>query len=297
MNRSDVKIGSYYHIEFFSGWADKIGAYKIVGYVSTDMVAVATSGYDLFKEWFDKYGYSEDKYKAYIDNDTLIYSAVAIDSTDPLLEGQSVYLPSTLIAFDKSYEMVKGYKIKYNLTSSPRIFKTEKARNDFKTTSKKIAIDGLKSTDEFMTDDITVEVDESMVLTTQSEIDKRESLRESIKFENNNALKQIKMNQEMAEKRLFLTALANLESEKDHRAAVENMNRFLNDLKKTQSNLRTQTEVVGKMSDVLIGVIAELMTQDPNIFDGIPGLPANYTSENVYRAIYKSVEAELRNAT
>lgn len=296
MNRSDVKIGSYYHIEFSSGWADKSGSYKIVGYVSTDLVAVATSGYDLFKEWFENYGYSEDKYKAYIDNDTLIYSAIAIDSTDPLLEGGPVYLPSTIIAFDDSYEMVKGYKIKYSLTSSPRIFKTEKARNDFKTTSKKIAIDGLKSTDEFMADDVTVEVDESMVLTTQSEIDKREESRDAIKFENNNALKQIKMNREMAEQRLFLTALSNLESEKNYKEAVENMNRFLNDLKKTQSNLRSQTEVVSKMSDVLVGVISEIMVQNPNAFDGIPGLPVNYTSENVYRAIYKSVEAELKNS-
>ena len=174
MNKSDVKIGNYYQFTFLPNWSDFDGAYRITGYASPDVVTAINDGKSLFSVFFEELGYDIDLYNAYIEDSTLVFVATKLVTTDPIetsidADEETVYIPCTLVKFDESYEYVKGNRLTYTFTSSPRIFKNEKALNDYKTLTKSIVKEAINKTTEFSVDTISVDVSDNEVLTTNSE--------------------------------------------------------------------------------------------------------------------------------
>lgn len=294
MTKNDVVIGNYYYFKFLNTWSsDFSGSYKVTGFVSPDIVDSLNSSNNLFKIFFEDYGLDSDSYDGYIDKNTLVFVATRLVTTDPIeesTEDATVYIPYTLVDFSNSYAYLKANRFIYSITSSPRILDTELKINNFKTESKKIIRDAIKSTSEFVVDDLSFEINETEALVTQSEYDNFEENREKIYNDQQNALIQSNVNRETAERRLYTTTA---EMNSAYKKYVDQLNNITKQLENIQAvadaNDRINTtlnNVVAKIKDIL----AYVMTINPTAFDSVSNLPANYTAEQLYNRLVEIVE-------
>jgi len=159
MTQTDVKIDEFYYFEFFDEWGNLNGSYKITGYASPDVITSIDESKSLYKLYFEKYGFDNDMYNKYIDKSTLVFIATKLISTDPIETSIAddeimVYIPSTLLKYNKSYSYIKGYRTNYNFVSNPRIHDSLMKLNDFEKESKLIIKEALRQTSEFVIDNL-----------------------------------------------------------------------------------------------------------------------------------------------
>lgn len=298
MNRNDIVIGSYYYFVFSNNWPEANGMYRVNGYASPDVVSMMDQSQDLHKEWFENYGYESSMYDKYIDKNTLIYVCTKITSASPLTEDteKNLYIPTSLISFQDSYNMVEGYKLRYLITTNPRIFNSEKARNEFKSESKKTVIESINESKEFVADVLDVEMDEIKVLTTASEVEERE--KEALKISDLTlmAKQQYESNKEASERQLYLSTKAAEAAERRYNDAKSLVDVSASDYASALNNIQNKLEGIKRIEGYIINSIAELMSRSPGIFDSTPGLPSTYTAETVYSTIYNRVTTDARES-
>lgn len=294
MNKSDVKIGNYYQFTFLPNWSNFDGAYRITGYASPDVVTAINDGKSLFSVFFEELGYDIELYNAYIEDSTLIFVATKLVTTDPIetsidVNEETVYIPCTLVKFDESYEYVKGNRLTYTFTSSPRVFKNEKTLNDYKTLTKSIVKEAINKTTEFSVDTISVDVSDNEVLTTNSEYNEFLSKREKKEVASKLAEIQWRSNQESAERRLYQTTLDAESSKQKYEERFDSLASKIDEANKIVQNNIDQRNYLDKIKNYIIEVIGDIMVRQPTAFDGLPGLPNGYSSTQVWNVLYSMV--------
>lgn len=294
MNKSDVKIGNYYQFNFLPNWSSLDGAYKVTGYASPEVVTVINDGKGLFTTFFEEMGYDVDLYNAYIDESTLVYVATKLITTDPIEESIddkeiTVYIPCTLVRFEESYEYVKGSRLSYSFKTDPRIFKNERLLNEYKTKTRAIIKEAVTKTTEFAADYISVDVMDSEILTTNSQYNDFLKAREEKETASKLAELQWKTNQESAERRLYQATLDSESAKEKYDNRFNQLAAKIDEANKIVQNNIDQRNYLNRIKDYVIDVIADIMVRQPNAFDGIQGLPSDYTATQVYNQIYNIV--------
>lgn len=294
MNKSDVKIGNYYQFTFLPIWAVFDGAYKVTGYVSPEIVSAINDGRSIYSIFFEELGLNAELYNSYIEESTLVYVATKLITTDPIEESindeeVTVYIPSTLVRFEESYEYIKGNRVSYSFSTNPRIFKNEKALNDYKTKAKSIVKEALGKTSEFSVDSISVEVFDNEVLTTNNEYNSFLKSREEKEVAAKIAEIQWRSNQESADRKLYKATLDAEAAKVNYEGRFDQLAAKIDEANKIVQNNIDQRNYLNKIKDYIIEVIGDIMIRQPTAFDGIPGLPTGYTATQVYNAIYSLV--------
>jgi len=296
MNKSDVKIGNYYQFTFLPNWSSLNGAYKVTGYASPEVVTAINDGTSIFSMFFDNFGYDADLYNAYIEDSTLVFIATKLVTTDPIEESiddeeTTVYIPSTLVKFEESYEYVKGNRVSYSFSTDPRIFKNEKALNDYKTKAKSIIKEAINKTSEFSVDSISVEVGDQEVLTTTSDYNSFLKKREDKEVAAKIAELQWRSNQESADRRLYQATLDAEKAKTNYENRFDQLASKIDEANIIVQNNQDQRNYLNRIKEYIIGVIGDIMVRQPTAFDGIQGLQNGYNSTQVYNAIYALVSS------
>lgn len=295
MNRTDIKIGNYYHFKFSDEWAsDFDGAYKIKGYSSPDLVTSLSGGQSLYSLMFEPYDIDPDKYYSFIDNSTLIFIATKLVTTDPIEEedNSTVYIPCSILVYTDSYEYVKANRMTYEFVSSPRIFNTELDRNNFETESRNIVKKAILGSSEFKIDDIAVTVSDTEVLTTQSDYDSFLIKRKEENDKSTTAALQNKRNLEATERRLYETTLGMETSKANYETRYNELTTKINEANKIVQTNTEQKEVLNNIKTYIVDVIADILIRTPTAFDSVPGYVTGNTAEQIYNLIYNSVTSE-----
>lgn len=296
MTQTDVKIGEYYHFEFLDEWGDLTGSYKITGYVSPDVLISIDESKSIYKLYFEKYGFDVEKYNKYVDKSTLVFIATRLISTDPIelaiSDEATVYIPVTLVKFNKSYAFVKGYRTTYSFSSEPRIHNSLLDLNSFEKNSKVVIKDSLKQTSEFIADTLSVSSSSVEVLTTKSEYDK--FLEKKDKYYNDLQLSEIqrKSNIETAERRLYESTIDMETSKEKYEKRYSDLTTSIDESNKIITSNIEQSNKLSLIKQRIIDTIADIMIRQPTAFDGVAGLSGEYTAEQVYNQIYNLVSSE-----
>lgn len=294
MTASDVKIGNYYSFAFLGNWSSFDGAYKITGYASPDIVTSINDGKSIFTIFFEELGYDIDLYNSYIEDSTLVYVATKLVTTDPIEESikdteSIVYIPSTLIKFSESYEYMKANRLTYSFSTEPRLFKNDKALNDYKTSAKNLIKEAINKISEFSVDKISIDVSDNEVLSTQSEYDTFVAAKEEKDKATRMSELQWRANQESAERQLYSSTLEAENAKANYLSRYESLATKIDEANKIVQNNKDQRNYLNKIKEYIVEVIGDIMVRQPTAFDGINGLPTNYSASQVYQAIYNIV--------
>lgn len=296
MTKSDVIIGNYYYFKFLNTWSsDFSGSYKVTGFVSPDIVDSLNSSNNLFKIFFDNYGLDSDSYNGYIDRNTTVFIATRLVTTDPIEESTEdtmIYIPCTLVDFSNSYAYLKANRFIYSITSSPRILDTELKINNFKTESKKIIRDAIKTTSEFVADDLSFDITETKTLVTQSEYNSFEESRDKIYSDQQNALIQSNVNRETAERKLYTTTAEMKSAYNKYVGQLDNITKQLENIQTIADNNDRINNILNNVVAKIKDLLAYVMTINPTAFDSVSNLPANYTAEQLYNRLVEIVESK-----
>ena len=296
MTASDVKIGNYYSFAFLGNWSSFDGAYKITGYASPDVVTSINDGKSIFTIFFEELGYDIDLYNSYIEDSTLVYVATKLVTTDPIEESikdteSVVYIPSTLIKFSESYEYMKANRLMYSFSTEPRLFKNDKALNDYKTSAKSLIKEAINKISEFSVDKISIDVSDNEVLSTQSEYDTFVAAKEEKDKATRMSELQWRANQESAERQLYNSTLEAENAKTNYLNRYESLATKIDEANKIVQNNKDQRNYLNKIKEYIVEVIGDIMVRQPTAFDGISGLPTNYSATQVFQKIYELVSA------
>ena len=296
MTASDVKIGNYYSFAFLGNWSSFDGAYKITGYASPDIVTSINDGKSIFTIFFEELGYDIDLYNSYIEDSTLVYVATKLVTTDPIEESikdteSVVYIPSTLIKFSESYEYMKANRLIYSFSTEPRLFKNDKALNDYKTSAKSLIKEAINKISEFSVDKISIDVSDNEVLSTQSEYDAFVAAKEEKDKATRMSELQWRANQESAERQLYNSTLEAENAKTNYLNRYESLATKIDEANKIVQNNKDQRNNLNKIKEYIVEVIGDIMVRQPTAFDGISGLPTNYSATQVFQKIYELVSA------
>lgn len=293
MNKSDIKIGNYYHFKFSDEWSELNGSYKIKGYSSPDVVSSLSGGQSLYSLMFEPYDIDSEKYYSFIDDSTLIFIATKLVTTDPIEEedNSTVYIPSTILVYNESYEYTKANRMTYEFTSSPRIFESDLDRNDYETKSRNIVKKAILNTNEFKVDDFSVSVTDSEVLTTLSEYNEYNDKKEEENNKSTTAALQTKQNREAAERKLYESTLNMESSKKLYETRYAELTDKINEANKIAQSNSEQKDILNNIKSYIIDVIADILIRTPTAFDGVTGYVSGNTAEQIYNLIYNSVSS------
>lgn len=293
MNKSDIKIGNYYYFKFSDEWIELNGSYKIRGYSSPDVVSSLSGGQSLYSLMFEPYDIDSEQYYSFIDDSTLIFIATKLVTTDPIEEedDSTVYIPSTILVYNESYEYTKANRMTYEFTSSPRIFESELDKNDYKTKSRNIVKKAISGTNEFRVDDFSVSVTESGVLTTLAEYNKYNDKKEEENNKSTTAAIQTKQNREAAERKLYEATLDMETSKLLYETRYAELTDKINEANKIAQSNSEQKDVLNNIKTYIIDVIADILIRTPTAFDGVTGYVSGNTAEQIYNLIYNSVSS------
>ena len=208
MNKDNVEVGKKYHIEFLGNWSDFDGDYQISSIVSPDAVIAISPDKSIRSIYFTDIGLDEDMYSMYIKPSTLVYTAYAITSKNPVkVDNDSIekilYLPSSLINYDKSYLYLDGVQLKFSVTTGVKYFDSLTNLEKFINTEKVDVKNMFDKNYNFSGETIGVLVDQIEALTTKAEIDNVNIAKAKIKDAADKAKRQYQMNIEASERNLY----------------------------------------------------------------------------------------------
>ena len=161
------------------------GGYKsnirIIGKTNIDNVVSNTEdNYNIYKTYFEPVGLGLTSYYSAIKNDTTIYIGLVVDSLEPYsYTEEKVFIPETLIDFNKSEEYIKVSKINYNIYPIVRKFSTETDRDSFIAKTRQELLNRIKGLVEFSNLDIEVNSDYADLYITKEDYEVLNTARET----------------------------------------------------------------------------------------------------------------------
>lgn len=204
---TDLKVQSYYHVALSSPWTDLDCDVKVTGITSISTLSELDPSYDIKAKYFNAYSLSISKYLLLITNSTVIYACRKIKSYDPIKIGEkstdTIYIPASLIDFTKTYQFQEAKKYNFLVNTGMKKFDTVLDENDFFEDATNKLIKAINDIDEFVADNLNIQVSSTDVLTTDSVLDDIKAQQTELINRRDLALKQSKDNQEAAERNLY----------------------------------------------------------------------------------------------
>lgn len=204
---TDLKVQSYYHVALSSPWTDLDCDVKVTGITSISTLSELDPSYDIKAKYFTAYSLSISKYLLLVTNSTVIYVCRKIKSYDPIKIGEkstdTIYIPASLIDFTKTYQFQEAKKYNFLVNTGMKKFDTVLDENDFFETATNELIEAINNIDEFVADNLDIQVSSTDVLTTESVLDDIKTQQTELINRRDLALKQSKDNQEAAERNLY----------------------------------------------------------------------------------------------
>lgn len=176
-----LEYGKSYAIYLNSLYGGYKSNIRIIGKTNIDNVISNTEDdYNIYKTYFEPVGLGLTSYYSAIKNDTTIYIGLVVDSLEPYsYTEEKVFIPETLIDFDKSEEYIKVSKLNYNIYPIVRKFSTETDRDAFIAKSRQELLNRIKGLIEFSNLDIEVEADYADLYITKEDYEVINTAREN----------------------------------------------------------------------------------------------------------------------
>ena len=177
-----LEYGKSYAIYLNSLYGGYKSNVRIIGKTNIDnVVSNNADDYNIYKTYFEPVGLGLTSYYSAIKPETTIYIGLVVDSLEPYsYTEEKVFIPESLIDFDKSEEYIKVSKISFNIYPIVRKFSTEIDRDEFIAKTKTELLNRVKSLIEFSNLDTEVESDYSDLYITKEEYDVIDTARESV---------------------------------------------------------------------------------------------------------------------
>ena len=177
-----LEYGKSYAIYLNSLYGGYKSNVRIIGKTNIDnVVSNNNDDYNIYKTYFEPIGLGLTSYYSAVKPETTIYIGLVVDSLEPYsYTEEKVFIPESLIDFDKSEEYIKVSKINFNIFPIVRKFSTETDRDEFITKTKSELLNRVKGLIEFSNLDTEVESDYSDLYVTKEEYDVLDTARESI---------------------------------------------------------------------------------------------------------------------
>ena len=177
-----LEYGKSYAIYLNSLYGGYKSNIRIIGKTNIDnVVSNNDDDYNIYKTYFEPVGLGLNSYYSAIKPETTIYIGLVVDSLEPYsYTEEKVFIPKSLIDFNKSEEYIKVSKISFNIYPIVRKFSTEIDRDEFITKTKSELLNRVKSLIEFSNLDTEVESDYSDLYITKEEYDVLDAARESV---------------------------------------------------------------------------------------------------------------------
>ena len=169
-----LEYGKSYAIYLNSLYGGYKSNVRIIGKTNIDnVVSNNNDDYNIYKTSYSSFVI----YKP----ETTIYIGLVVDSLEPYsYTEEKVFIPESLIDFDKSEEYIKVSKISFNIYPIVRKFSTEIDRDEFIAKTKSELLNRIKGLIEFSNLDTEVESDYSDLYITKEEYDVLDTARKSV---------------------------------------------------------------------------------------------------------------------
>ena len=177
-----LEYGKSYAIYLNSLYGGYKSNVRIIGKTNIDnVVSNNDDDYNIYKTYFEPVGLGINSYYSDIKLETTIYIGLVVDSLEPYsYTEEKVFIPKSLIDFNKSEEYIKVSKISFNIYPIVRKFSTEIDRDEYIAKTKSELLNRIKSLIEFSNLDTEVESDYSDLYITKEEYDVLDAARESV---------------------------------------------------------------------------------------------------------------------
>ena len=177
-----LEYGKSYAIYLNSLYGGYKSNVRIIGKTNIDnVVSNNDDDYNIYKTYFEPVGLGLNSYYSAIKPETTIYIGLVVDSLEPYSYTEDkVFIPKSLIDFNKSEEYIKVSKISFNIYPIVRKFSTEIDRDEYIAKTKSELLNRIKSLIEFSNLDTEVESDYSDLYITKEEYDVLDAARESV---------------------------------------------------------------------------------------------------------------------
>ena len=177
-----LEYGKSYAIYLNSLYGGYKSNVRIIGKTNIDnVVSNNDDNYNIYKTYFEPVGLGLNSYYSAIKPETTIYIGLVVDSLEPYsYTEEKVFIPKSLIDFNKSEEYIKVSKISFNIYPIVRKFSTEIDRDEYIAKTKSELLNRIKSLIEFSNLDTEVESDYSDLYITKEEYDVLDAARESV---------------------------------------------------------------------------------------------------------------------
>lgn len=205
-----LEYGKSYAIYLNSLYGGYKSNVRIIGKTNIDnVVSNNDDDYNIYKTYFEPVGLGLNSYYSAIKPETTIYIGLVVDSLEPYsYTEEKVFIPKSLIDFNKSEEYIKVSKISFNIYPIVRKFSTEIDRDEYIAKTKSELLNRIKSLIEFSNLDTEVESNYSDLYITKEEYDVLDAARESayktfrkrmIEIDNAARIKEANYNTKLAE--------------------------------------------------------------------------------------------------
>lgn len=176
-----LEFGKSYAIYLTSLYGGYKSNIRIIGETTIDNVVSNTEDdYNIFKTYFEPVGLGLTSYYTAVKPDTVIYIGLVVDSLEPYsYTDEKVFIPKTLIDFDKSEEYIRVSKISYNIYPVIRKFSTEVDRDNFIAKSREELLKRISGLLEFSNLDTEIDTEYSDLYITKEEYDTLDEAREN----------------------------------------------------------------------------------------------------------------------
>lgn len=177
-----LEYGKSYAIYLNSLYGGYKSNVRIIGKTNIDnVVSNNDDDYNIYKTYFEPVGLGLNSYYSAIKPETTIYIGLVVDSLEPYsYTEEKVFIPKSLIDFNKSEEYIKVSKISFNIYPIVRKFSTEIDRDAYIAKTKSELLNRIKSLIEFSNLDTEVESNYSDLYITKEEYDVLDAARESV---------------------------------------------------------------------------------------------------------------------
>ena len=205
-----LEYGKSYAIYLNSLYGGYKSNIRIIGTTNIDnVVSHNDDDYNIYKTYFEPVGLGLTSYYSAIKPNTTIYIGLVVDSLEPYsFTEEKVFIPESLIDFEKSEEYIKVSKINYNIYPIVRKFSTETDRDTFIEKTRKELLNRIKGLIEFSNLDIEVSSDYGDLYITKESYEVLNDARETaykafqkrmMEIDNANRIKEANYNSKLSE--------------------------------------------------------------------------------------------------
>jgi len=252
---TDLKVQSYYQVAFSSPWTDLDCDVKVTGMTSISTLSELDPSYDIKAKYFNAYNLGISKYLLLITNSTVIYVCRKIKSYDPIKIGEkstdTIYIPASLIDFTKTYQFQEAKKYNFLVNTGMKKFDSVLDENDFFETATNKLIKAINDIDDFVADNLNIQVSSTDVLTTKSTLADIKARQAELINRRDLALKQNKDNQEAAERNLYSKTKEAESASSEYREYKDRLVTQMNDVGRLQAETELENNRLLRVKQVM----------------------------------------------